>query len=183
MQACAGLTGLRLGELRGLTLESYEIARDQESLGWLNVTRSVWRNIVGDPKTDTTALQSTANTAAGLAGYGLAPGDGMDSFTGPWLTEIDVGLQRRFRITELQSISLQAQVFNLFNSANYYVEAGGGINQIQHTATGTTCGDGKTLHQICILSANNGVGGFQTRSSISQPNGPRIMQFSFHYNF
>jgi len=107
----------------------------------------------------------------------------MNSFTGPWITEIDLGLRRRFRITERQSISLQAQVFNLFNSANYYVEAGAGINQIQYTASGTTCGDGKTLDQVCTLSANNGVGGFQTRSSISQPNGPRIMQFSFNYGF
>jgi hypothetical protein len=26
-------------------------ARDEESLGWLNVTRSVWRSTVGNPKT------------------------------------------------------------------------------------------------------------------------------------
>ena len=137
----------------------------------------------GGSLNDTAALQSTANTAAGLAGHGLAPGDGMNSFTGPWITEIDVGLQRRFRIAERQSISLQAQIFNLFNSANYYVEAGSGINQIQYTASGTTCGDGTTLDQVCILSANNGIGGFKTRSSIAQPNGPRIMQFSFRYSF
>ena len=47
----AAFTGLRLGELRGLTWESYEPAQDEESLGWLNVTRSVWRSTVGDPKT------------------------------------------------------------------------------------------------------------------------------------
>jgi integrase len=49
--ATAAFTGLRLGELRGLTWDSYEPSRDDESLGWLNVTRSVWRNTVGDPKT------------------------------------------------------------------------------------------------------------------------------------
>jgi integrase len=49
--ATAAFTGLRLGELRGLTWEAYEPALDEESLGWLNVTRSVWRNTVGDPKT------------------------------------------------------------------------------------------------------------------------------------
>jgi integrase len=31
--------------------ESYEPAPDEESLGWLNVTRSIWRNSVGDPRT------------------------------------------------------------------------------------------------------------------------------------
>jgi integrase len=46
----AAFTGLRLGELRGLTWGSYEPAQDEVSLGWLNVTRSVWRNTVGDPK-------------------------------------------------------------------------------------------------------------------------------------
>jgi integrase len=49
--ATAAFTGLRLGELRGLTWESYKPAQGEESLGWLNVTRSVWRNTVGDPKT------------------------------------------------------------------------------------------------------------------------------------
>ncbi len=49
--ATAGFTGLRLGELRGLTWEAYQPAQDEESLGWLNVTRSIWRNTVTDPKT------------------------------------------------------------------------------------------------------------------------------------
>jgi integrase len=49
--ATAAFTGLRLGELRGLTWASYEPAQDEESFGWLNVTQSVWRNTVGDPKT------------------------------------------------------------------------------------------------------------------------------------
>jgi integrase len=49
--ATAAFTGLRLGELRGLTWESYEPTQNEDSLGWLNVTRSVWRNTIGDPKT------------------------------------------------------------------------------------------------------------------------------------
>jgi integrase len=49
--ATAAFTGLRLGELRGLTWESYDATQDEEALGWLNVTKSVWRNTIGDPKT------------------------------------------------------------------------------------------------------------------------------------
>jgi integrase len=49
--ATAAFTGMRLGELRGLTWQSYEPAIDDESLGWLNVTQSVWGSTVGDPKT------------------------------------------------------------------------------------------------------------------------------------
>jgi hypothetical protein len=40
-----------LGELRELTWEFFEPAQDEELLGWLNVTRSVWRSTGGDPKT------------------------------------------------------------------------------------------------------------------------------------
>jgi integrase len=49
--AAAGFTGLRLGELRGLTWEAYQPAPDENSLGSLSVTRSVWRSSVGEPKT------------------------------------------------------------------------------------------------------------------------------------
>ena len=140
---------------------------------------------------DSAATQATPNTAAGLVGgnspgFGLAPGDGINSFTGPWITEIDLGLERGFTIKEKQRISLKAQVFNLFNSPNYYVEAGSGINQVQYNASGSTCGDGKTVDQVCMLTPNtgtNGVGGFKTFEAVSQPNPPRIMQFSFGYSF
>ena len=132
---------------------------------------------------DTAAGQATANTAAGLVGgnspgYGLAPGDGINSFTGPWITEIDLGLERRIHITEKQWITLKAQAFNLFNSANYYVQAGSGINQVQYNATCNALNN-----QTCTLAANDGVGGFKTKESIAQPNPPRILQFSFGYNF
>jgi Carboxypeptidase regulatory-like domain len=132
---------------------------------------------------DSAANQNTANTAAGLVGgnspgYGLAPGDGLNSFTGPWITEIDLGLQRRLHITEKQSIVLKAQAFNLFNSANYYVQSGSGINQVQYNSTCDALDN-----QTCTLTANDGVGGFKTRESIAQPNPPRILQFSFAYDF
>jgi hypothetical protein len=142
----------------------------------------------GGSLNDSAALQSTPNTAAGLLGggspgYGLAPGDGMNTFVGPWITEIDLGIERGFHVTEKQTIVLKAQVFNLFNTADYFVEAGNGINQVQYIANGPTCGDGMTLNQTCTLTPNNGPGGFGTRTAISQSNPGRIMQFSFAYKF
>ena len=142
----------------------------------------------GNSLNDTAALQATPNTAAGLVGgvspgFGLAPGQGINSFTGPWITEIDLGLERRFKFHETQYISLKAQVFNLFNSPNYYVEAGSGINQVEYTASGVSCGDGKTLNQTCSLTPNSGPGGFKTFQAVSQPNPPRIFQFAFGYSF
>ncbi|MDE1154737.1 MAG: carboxypeptidase regulatory-like domain-containing protein [Acidobacteriaceae bacterium] len=133
---------------------------------------------------DSAAQQSTNNTAAGLGGgnspgYGLAPGEDMNSYTGPWITEIDLGLQRDFMIGARNKITLKAQAFNLFNSANYYVQAGSGINQVKYTSSGDCSTDGGT----CTLTPNNSIGGFQTRSSIAQPNPPRVLQFSFGYSF
>ena len=151
-------------------------------------TGVIGTSALGNSLNNTAANQATPNTAAGLVGgnspgYGLAPGDGMNSFKGPWINEIDLGLERKFTIHEKQNLSLKAQVFNLLNSANYYVEAGSGINQVQYNATGANCGDGKSLNQTCTLSPNNGTGGFQTLNAVSQPNPPRIMQFSVGYNF
>jgi hypothetical protein len=137
---------------------------------------------------DSAAEQATANTAAGLVGgnspgYGLAPGDGINSFTGPGTTQIDLGIERAFKIKEDQTITLRAQAFNLFNSANYFVYAGSGINQVQYTTGGANCGDGKTINQTCTLTPNNGPGGFQTLTAVDQANPPRILQFSFAYKF
>ncbi len=50
--ATAAYTGLRRGELRGLLWEAYEPATEEDGIGVLQVTRSVWRNIIGEPKTE-----------------------------------------------------------------------------------------------------------------------------------
>ncbi len=132
---------------------------------------------------DSAANQATANTAAGLGGgnspgYGLAPGEGMNSYTGPWIIEVDTGIARKFTFKEKQNITLKAQAFNLLNDANYYVEAGSGINAVKYASTLNDDGS-------YTLSPNGpaATGGFQYKSSISQPNPPRILQFSFNYSF
>jgi hypothetical protein len=129
---------------------------------------------------DSSINESTGNTAAGIAGAGSVPGVGYNTFYGPWINEIDLGLTRSFHITEHQMIQLQAQVFNLFNHANYFVQAGAGIVQTHYNPVGPTCGDGKTLNQICFLVP---APGFQTLESINQLNGPRTFQFAFRYRF
>jgi integrase len=50
--ATAAYTGLRLGELQGLTWADYSPPVEGEDLGLLHVRRSVWRGIVGEPKTE-----------------------------------------------------------------------------------------------------------------------------------
>jgi hypothetical protein len=137
---------------------------------------------------DSAINESTGNTAAGIIGAGPVPGEAYNSFYGPWIEEIDLGITRAFHITERQKIELQAQVFNLFNHANYFVQAGSGIVQSQYTPVAGTlsggstgnCGDGATLNQTCFLVPNSS---FQTLQSINQLNGPRTFQFAFRYSF
>jgi hypothetical protein len=132
---------------------------------------------------DTAFNQDTANTAGGINGAGPTPGIGLNSFYGPWLERIDLGLARSFRITEGKELQFQAQAFNLFNHANYYVQNGDGINQLQYNPIGTNCGDGMTRNQTCYLVSNSGPGNFGTLQEIS-PNGlPRVLQFSARFTF
>lgn len=132
---------------------------------------------------DTAFNQDTANTAGGINGAGPTPGIGLNSFYGPWLERIDVGLARSFTIREGKELELQAQAFNLFNHANYYVQNGDGVNQLQYNPIGTNCGDGATLNQTCYLVPNSGPGNFGSLQEVS-PNGlPRVLQFSARFTF
>jgi hypothetical protein len=132
---------------------------------------------------DTAFNQDTANTAGGINGAGPTPGIGLNSFSGPWLERIDLGLARSFDIREGKEIEFQAQAFNLFNHANFYVQNGDGINQLQYNPIGSNCGDGMTLHQTCYLVPNSGPGNFGNLQEIS-PNGlPRALQFSARFTF
>ncbi len=136
-----------------------------------------------DNLNDTAFNQDTANTAGGVNGAGPTPGIGLNSFYGPWLERIDVGLARSFTIREGKELQFQLQAFNLFNHANYFVQNGGGINPLQYNPVGTNCGDGLSTNQQCYLVPNTGPGNFGALQEIS-PNGlPRALQFSARFTF
>jgi hypothetical protein len=137
----------------------------------------------GDNLNDTAFNQDTANTAAGINNGGPTPGIGLNSFYGPWLERIDVGLSRDIEVREGKEVQFQAQAFNLFNHPNYYVQNGDGINQIQYNPVGGNCGDGVTLNQTCYLVPNTGPGNFGTLQEISPDGLPRVLQFSARFTF
>ena len=140
-------------------------------------------NGANDNLNDTAFNQDTANTAGGINGAGPTPGIGLNSFYGPWLERIDLALARSFAIREGKQLEFQVQAFNLFNHANYYVQNGDGINQLQYNPIGANCGDGASLTQTCYLIPNSGPGNFGTLQEIS-PNGlPRVLQFSARFTF
>ena len=126
------------------------------------------------------ALQATANSALGINGSGPSPATGLNSFYGPWTQQIDLGVSRRFALTEHHSIVFQVQAFNLLNHANYYVQNGNGVNAVQYTPTGATCGDGQSVNQTCYLVPNPG---FKTLQAVNALNGPRVFQFALKYVF
>jgi hypothetical protein len=144
-----------------------------------------FNNCIGadDNLNDTAFNQDTAATAGGINGAGPTPGIGLNSFYGPWLERIDMGLARSFELKEGKELEFQIQAFNLFNHANYYVQNGDGINQLQYNPIGSTCGDGMSVNQTCYLVPNSGPGNFGTLQEIS-PNGlPRALQFSARFTF
>lgn len=129
---------------------------------------------------DSAVNQTTANSALGINGAGPSPTVGLDSFYGTWTRQIDLGLSRQISVGERQSISLQAQVFNLLNHPNWYVQNGNGVNATQYQPVGSTCGDGQSLRQTCYLVPEPSFGTLQTINSLY---GPRVFQFSFKWNF
>ena len=141
----------------------------------------------GNNVNDSAYNQGTSNSAQGINQAGPTPGIGLNSFYGPWLERIDAGLARTFPLGEHGSLQLQAQAFNLFNHANFYVQNGNGVNQTQYEPIGNpgndTCGDGVNATQLCYLIPESGPGGFGSLQEIS-PNGtPRTLQFSARFSF
>jgi hypothetical protein len=126
------------------------------------------------------AVQATANSALGINAGSPSPFTGLNSFYGPWTEQIDLGLTRRFKITERHAVTLQAQVFNVMNHANYYVQNGTGAVPTQYSPFGTSCGDGMTANQQCYLVPTTGFGQLQTINAL---NGPRVMQFALKWTF
>ena len=126
------------------------------------------------------ALQATANSALGINGGSPSPLEGLNSFYGPWTQQIDLGVARRFKVTERHSITFEAQAFNLLNHANYYVQNGTGVSQLQYAPFGSTCGDGQSTNQQCYLVPEKGFGSLFVINAL---NDPRVLQFAMKWNF
>jgi len=136
-----------------------------------------------DNLNDSAFNQDTANTAGGINGGGPTPGIGLNSFYGPWLERIDAAVARSFPVKEGKQLQIQVQAFNLLNHANFYVQNGDGINQLQYNPIGSNCGDGATVNQTCYLVPNSGPGNFGAFQEISPDGLPRVLQFSARFSF
>ncbi len=146
----------------------------------LNLDGSCPDGAVQNSINNSAALQATANSALGINAGSPSPFTGLDSYYGPWTKQIDLGLTRRFNLTERHAVTLQAQVFNVMNHANYYVQNGTGVSYIQYSPFGSNCGDGVSTNQQCYLVPTPGFGALQTINAL---NGPRVTQFALKWTF
>ncbi|HET9088365.1 MAG TPA: hypothetical protein VFN53_12670, partial [Acidobacteriaceae bacterium] len=123
----------------------------------------------------------------GIAGAGPSPNREFNSYYGPWIDEGDLGIERRFTFHRTQYISFTAQVFNITNHQNYFVQAQSGVQTLQYNPVGPTCGDGASVNQTCYLVPNTAAQAstspFGQLESIDQLNPPRVWQFAARYTF
>lgn len=133
-----------------------------------------------DTVNNVVANEGTNNTAAGFNGSAPSFTQGIDSFYGPWIEEVDLGIARAFHVTERHIVTFRVQAFNLLNHPNFYVQNGSGVNPTQYDPIGSTCGDSHSTTQQCFLTPDPGFG---TLTSIGQLNGPRVFQFSLTWSF
>jgi hypothetical protein len=78
-----------------------------------------------------------------LPAAGTYGNSGRNRFRGPGLWQADVGLTKRFRVTERVNLDFRAEMFNLFNRAQY----GNPVNARQNATFGqilATANDGST---------------------------------------
>jgi hypothetical protein len=130
-----------------------------------------------------TLNDSAFNYAQGINGAGPSPNIGLHSYVGPWTQDVDINLERGFRIGEFGKLMLRATAFNAFNSPNYLVMSGLGLNGQQYLPIGPTCGDRVTQNQTCYLVPNSRPGGFGTQNVVQQNIGPRFFQFTAIFRF
>jgi len=73
-----------------------------------------------DKQSPTIAPRGTGNLLS-------APADGTlgslkyRAFTGPHFLDVDLGLQKKLRLTERQNVEFRAEAFNLFNHPSFFV--------------------------------------------------------------
>lgn len=130
--------------------------------------------------TPVATLQDKANTVGPVvfrdasAFATPAPGSngiGRNMFHGPGYWNVDMGLQKRFDLTERLRLQFRMETFNTFNHANFETPASssGGSNQITNTRFGEVC---------CTAVAPN-----STQNIIATGESARVLQFALKLLF
>jgi hypothetical protein len=102
--------------------------------------------------------------------FGMVPGEGFNSFTGPGVEDFDFSVARDVHLSERFTLRIKAESFDLFNHANYQQSP---VTNIQYTTAQNSSG-------VWIATLNPAFG-----SPVATPprSGSRAFQFSTRFSF
>ncbi len=105
----------------------------------------------------------------------MVPGEKFNGFRGPGVSNVDLNLSRTFRIGERYSLKFLAEVFDIFNHANFQQA---NLDNVQYTLT-----------QLADSGVNNSNWSADPNPHFGSPLamvprfGARSFQFSTRFNF
>ncbi len=102
--------------------------------------------------------------------FQMVPGEGFNSYRGPGVNDVDLGLARAIRVSERVSLKLQAEAFNIANHPNYQQSP---VNQVQYITT--------QVGTNSYTAAPNP--SFGTPLAVAPRYGARSLQFSVRLGF
>ncbi len=113
--------------------------------------------------------------------FAIVPGQGFNSFRGPGVRDLDLGVARIFRLTERFGLRLSAEAFDLLNHANFQQNS---VDNLQYTTSQRCILDstGNCVTPLPIWDATVNPD-FGKPSAIAPKYGSRSFQFSARINF
>ena len=127
-------------------------------------------NSPGGQRLNAAAFQATSAAQPGSLGRNAIQGFGM--------SQLDLALQREFRMRERLSAQIRAEAFNVFNHPNF---SNPSLNGYSNQSLVGSSGFG--ISQMTLASALSPVGTLGGLNPLFQIGGPRLVQFSLRLTF
>ena len=108
--------------------------------------------------------------------FGMVPGEGFNSFTGPGANDFDFSVARDIHLNERFTVQLKGESFNLFNHPNFQQNP---LDNVQYTSTQQKDSNGNSTN-VWNATPNTAFG---TPVAIVPRFGSRAFQFSTRFSF
>lgn len=107
---------------------------------------------------------------------------GRNALRGPGAWQLDIGLHRRFNLTEQMNLEFRFEVFNILNHPNFYIPSFRSFSLNSTTGAITINSNfGRSTATLARgLGGGGNTGGF---NPLFQTGGPRSMQFALRFSF
>jgi len=125
------------------------------------------------------AVTAPLDPALGISDFGPFPAGMMarNSLRGPGAWNLDMAVQKDFKITERYGLQFRAEGFDIFNHHNLYVYTG----NLEYGFTGNTLADGVQVNGVNYVTAYKG--GLNTLALGGNHDERRFGQFSLRFTF